>query len=126
MVLNKKAIYLIAGGWNTIFGYFASLLIYQYYYNSLGIIFVGIVSNVIAISMSFTTYKIFVFKTKGNWWVEYIRCYLVYGFTAILGIIGLWVLVDIFQMQFWLAQLFLLIIAVIISYMGHSRFTFKK
>lgn len=126
MVLNKKAIYLIAGGWNTIFGYFASLLIYQYYYNSLGIIFVGIVSNVIAISMSFTTYKIFVFKTKGNWWVEYIRCYLVYGFTAILSIIGLWVLVDIFQMQFWLAQLFLLIIAVIISYVGHSRFTFKK
>ena len=125
-MLNKKAIYLIAGGWNTFFGYFSSLLIYHFYYETFGIIFVGLISNVIAISMSFTTYKIFVFKTKGNWWAEYIRCYLVYGFTAILGIIGLWVLVDILQMQFWLAQLFLLFIAVIISYVGHSRFTFKK
>ena len=83
-------------------------------------------ANILNISMSFLTYKIFVFKTRGNWLSEYVRCYVVYGNIAIVGMLLIWLMVDFFMVPFWIAQALILLITVIISYVAHARFTFKK
>ena len=126
MRIPKKIRYLLAGGWNTAFGYSISTGFYYLFSKQVHIIVLLIVANILAISMAFLTYKLFVFKTRGNWWREYIRSYLVYGTTASIGIVMLWLMVDFAAIPFWIAQGGVIMITVIFSYIGHSRFTFKK
>jgi len=122
----EKIRYLLAGGWNTFFGYASGLFLYDTLGGRLHVVIVGIIANILAISMAFVTYKLFVFCAKGNWLVEYFRTYLVYGATAILGIGILWILVDGMGTPFWIAQGLAIFITVIVSYISHSRFTFRR
>lgn len=126
MLDSRKIRYLVGGGWNTLFGYTLSIGLYNLLSNRIHIIGIAIIANVFAISMAFLTYKLFVFQTKGNWWKEYLRSYLVYGNTVLVSIVMLWVLVDFMAIPFWIAQGLIIIITVIMSYIGHSRFTFSK
>lgn len=123
---SKPIKYLIVGGINTIFGYFASVGIYYALIPWLHTVFIVALINVICISFSFVTYKVFVFKSRGSWWGEYWRCYVVYGGSAVIGIVGLWFLVDGLHIPFWLAQAVLMFISIAVSYLGHDRYTFKN
>lgn len=125
VIASQKIRYLIAGLWNTLFGYFAGLLIYNWLGNFLNVIIIGFIANVLAITMAYTTNKIFVFKTRGNWTKEYIKAWMLYGSTTIVGIGLLWVLVDIFNVRFWVAQGLVTIILIVTAYIGNLRFTFR-
>lgn len=123
---SRKIRYFIAGGWNTLFGYFVSVLLYYLLRAHFNVVEIAVIGNVIAITMAFLIYKIFVFQTKGNWISEYLRAYVVYGGTAILGIGLLWILVDGLTLPFWIAQGLVIALTVVISYLSHSRFTFRQ
>lgn len=123
---SRKLRYLLVGGWNTIFGYFAGIGIYYLLNLDFSIWLIGLISNVICISMSFLTYKIFVFRTKGNWIVEYFRSYIVYGVMAILGIFLLWLFVTRLALTIEIAQALIILSTTVISYMGHLKFTFNS
>lgn len=118
--------YLFAGAWNTTFGYGVGVGLYFLLSDVLHIALIGVITNILAISMSFITYKLFVFRARGNWLTEYLRSYLVYGATAIIGVIMLWLIVDKFGVEIWFAQAIVIFATVIISYVGHSRFTFRR
>ncbi|VVE01266.1 GtrA family protein [Pandoraea anhela] len=123
---KKMLRYLIVGGCNTAFGYFATVGLYYALRSHLHIVVIGAIANVVCITESFITYKFFVFNSRASWWREYLRCYVVYGGSALIGIAGLWLLVNVLGMPFWLAQGLLMVISVVISFAGHDRFTFKK
>lgn len=122
---QEKQRFLLAGAWNTLFGYMAGLAIYHLLAEMTSIIVIGALGSILSISMAFVTHKLFVFRTKGNWLSEYLRCYLVYGGGAVIGIALLFLFVEILAVAFWLAQLLVILIGVAVSYIGHSRFTFK-
>ena|SRR4030067_2569452 len=123
---THKVRYLLAGGWNTLFGYSTGIILYYSFSKYLHVIEIGVLANIIAITMAFLTYKLFVFQTKGNWLREYFRSYIVYGGMALLGIGLLWIMVDGLNIPFWLAQGLVVVAVVVISYISHSRFTFRK
>lgn len=124
---NRSEIrYLVAGLWNTIFGYMVGIVIYNMFNEYIGIIIIGIITSILSITMAFLTYKLFVFRTNGNWWAEYLRAYLVYGFTSALSVAILWVLVDFMNLPFWLGQGIAIGLTIIFSYVSHARFTFKS
>jgi putative flippase GtrA len=123
---KKMLRYLIVGGFNTVFGYFVTVGLYYTLRSHLHIVVIGVIANVVCITVSFMTYKLLVFNSSGSWWREYLRCYIVYGGSALVGIAGLWLLVDVLGVPFWLAQGLLMVISVVISFAGHDRFTFKK
>ena len=125
MFQSRKVRYLIVGGANTLIGYSLGVGLYYVLSPTLHILLIGAISSVLAISVSFTTYKLFVFRTRGHWLTEYLRSYVIYGGMALLGIILLWVLVDSMQLPIWLAQGVSILITVVISYVGHARFTFR-
>ena len=122
----QKIRYLIAGGWNTVFGYFCGIALYYGLDGKDNLIFVGITANILSITMAFLTYKLYVFHTKGNWLIEYFRTYLVYGLSGIVSLGILWVLVTGLQLPFWLSQGVVIILTIFASYILHGRFTFKK
>jgi putative flippase GtrA len=122
---SAKFRYLAAGAWNTVFGYFIGVILYLFLSPHAHLVMIAIISNVIAITMSFMTYKLIVFRTPGNWLLEYLRCYIVYGFNAILGIFFLWLFVNVIGLNIWIAQGISIVVTVIISFFLHQRFTFR-
>jgi putative flippase GtrA len=125
MFKTKELRYILAGTWNTIFGYFTSLLIYDSFHVFLHILFIGLMANILNISMSFLTYKFFVFRTKNHWLNEYLRFYIIYGGVALISLCILWFAVDYLKIPFWIAQALVTSLGVLILYIGHDRFTFK-
>lgn len=124
MIGHEKFLYLIVGAFNTTFGYCLGLFLYQTFSPQMHIVLVATITNIIAISMSFISYKLFVFKSQGVWWREYFKSYMVYGFIAIVNIFLIWFLVDVVGIVFWLSQGMLIILTVTVSYIGHRKFTF--
>ena len=122
---DKRFRFIVAGILNMIFGYTVSLFVYAMFKKSIGTVGIGVIINIINISFSFITYKFFVFKTKNNWIAEYFRCYIVYGFSAILGVVFLALFVDYLKIEFWIASGLVIIMTPVVSYIGHSRFSFR-
>jgi len=118
--------FMIVGIINTIFGYLIGLLNYFIFYSKVGIIGVGILNNIIAITFSFTLLKVFVFKkTNTNWFLEYTRSYAVYGIQGLASILTLWVCVSFFNINIYFSQAISMLTTVFLSYVGHKKFTFK-
>lgn len=125
-IKSREIRYLLVGGWNTLFGYGFGVSLYTVLSPYLHIIGIGLISSVCAITMSFLTYKLFVFQTKGQLLIEYLRSYVVYGGTAVIGTLLLWIMVDGFGIRIWIAQGIGIMISVFISYVGHKRITFSR
>lgn len=123
---RRELRYLVVGGINTLFGYGLGVGLYLALSPMLHILVIGVIGSVIAITFSFTTYKLFVFGTRGHWLREYLRSYVVYGGTGVLGILLVWVLVDGLRMPIWIAQGIAILLTVLVSYLGHARFTFRR
>ena len=118
--------FFLVGVINTIFGYSVGILNYFLFFELIGIIGVGIINNILAITLAFILFKKFVFKTiNTNWILEYIRSYLVYGIQAIMGIFILWLCITVLKLNIYFSQALSMITAVFISYTGHKKFTFK-
>lgn len=128
--------YLVVGAGNTVVGYgsFAALnfmltdrLPYPYMFASAG-------SSVFAISVAFLGYKFFVFKTKGNYLREYLRTYVVYGTSTVLGLVLLPVLVALVGLVMdenrrivpYIAQALTIPLVVTASFFGHKRYSFRS
>jgi len=126
LLANQQARYLIGGGFNVAVNYVVGAAIYQTLLPRLNFVAVGLIASVVAISISFTTYKLFVFRTTGKWWIEYLRSYVVYGSSSVLGIGLMWLFVRLAHCNVWLAQGLVTALAVAISYMGHAAFTFRQ
>jgi putative flippase GtrA len=118
--------YLLAAGWNTLFGYFTGVGLYFALSQFFHVTIIGLIGNFVSISMSFVVYKLFVFRTKGRWFIEYVRSNIVYGSSAIMGIGLLWLLVDYARLSIWIAQFLIIAVTALISFFGHRGFTFKR
>lgn len=126
-VLKAREVrYLVVGGGNTAFGYGITVGLYFLLVHHLHIVAISLIANVIGITVSFVTYKVFVFRTHGRWLQEYLRAYVVYGFAALLSTALLWLLVDVVGIRIWIAQGCVVLLVVILSYLGHNFFTFAR
>ena len=123
---DEKIRYLLAGGLNTVCGYFVGVGAYLWLGGWMHIIYISILANILAITISFLTYKIFVFRTHGDWLKEYLKMYLSYGLTAIIGTLLLWLFVDSFSINIWLSQGLVLSTVFLFSFFLNRNFTFKR
>lgn len=119
-------LYLLAGGWNTLFGFFVMIWLYTLMSNFLHVAVIATIANVLSITMSFLTYRYFVFKSKNVWWAEYLKCYVIYGALAAFSIVMTSILVDYFELRIWISQLITVPTTIIVSYVGHKHFTFAE
>lgn len=116
---------MVVGGINTVLGYAITVGMYYLLHPALSLLAIAAMANVICITISFSMYKCFIFKTNGHWLPEYLRSYVVYGGSALFNMAGLWVLAELAGMPVWLAQCLVMGVAFIASFVGHELFTFK-
>lgn len=127
--------YLIVGAFNTVFGYsvfallnwsFAALGPYSYMY-------AWALANLIAITEAFLAYKWFVFRTRGKYIAEWVRCLGVYGSTMLIGIVTLPILVSMLRRTLhrpeqapYIAVALGTLLTVLLSFFGHKNISFRQ
>ena len=117
--------YLAVGVWNTAFGIGLYWLVYRLFGQTVHYLALAVPVNVLAIANAFLCYKLIVFRTKGNWFCEYVKCFLVYGGGALASMALLWLFVDCFHLNPVVDNVVGTALVVVGSYFGHKYFSFR-
>jgi len=125
LLARQEVRFVLAGGWNTAFGYGIYVTLYYLFHARVHYLAIAVVANILAITMAYATHKLFVFRTRGNVLREYLRFYGVYGLTALLGLAALPISIEILKIDPYVAPLVLLVLTVAVSYVGHKHFSFR-
>ncbi len=75
--------------------------------------------------IAFTTQKLLVFKTKGNWFSEYVRCLLAWSISYMLNVVLLEVFVTYFMLNAMIAQLIATCCVTVVTYIMLRYFAFR-
>lgn len=117
--------FLIVGGFNTVFSYMLLALLYHLFSERIHYMAIVVFASILNITQAYICHKFFVFKTKGNYIMEYLRYYVVYAVPMILSFIFFPFCIEVVKMNFYLTQALLTFITVIISYFGHKHVSFR-
>jgi putative flippase GtrA len=136
-LLNKhktKIKFLFVGGWNTLFGFLAFVILYKiagkifkvdyFAYTS-----AQILGSILAILNAYIFHKYVTFesKTKGrNMIIEFFKFSTTYIVLFFVSLALMPFFVEVLKIQPILSSVCLNIITITTSYFGHSRFSFKK
>jgi len=132
---GQFARYLLVGGFNTVSGYacFAALTFLMTPHLPHAYIVAGILSSFINITISYLNYKWFIFKTKGNYLQEWMRCVMVYGGGMVVGTALLPVcvfllrhLTPMYDAAPYVASAILTTLNVVAGFLGHKKFSFAS
>lgn len=132
--------YLCVGVFNTLFGYgtYAGTLwlvnhVAPQRYLYLSVIAASVISTPVNIVVAYFGYKFFVFRTKGNYLRECIKCFGVYGVGMLLGLVALSAVTRFLQSVLhhphaagYIAGALVQGFTVIISFLGHRNITFRQ
>ena len=129
-----KIRFFFIGVWNTIFGYLVYisldyLFTFVFQKRYLAYMTAAVLANIIATISAFLFHKHITFKStvKGKGVIiEFFKFYSMYAVTNILGFALLPFFVEVLKMDPKIAGALLIPVVAIISYFGHSRFSFIK
>lgn len=124
LIANQKIKFLIVGGYNTSFSF--ALGNAMYYFLPFHYTVIAILSYIISVLNSYTTYKLFVFKTKGNVLHEIIKANITYISTFFLSLSLMFLSITILKINKVLAFNIVSVVIVTITYFAHNFFTFKN
>ena len=122
---KQKIKYLLIGSINSIFAYFSTILIYNYFYQELGVIFIGIISFIINVTFSFFNYKINLFYVSKKWFLELIKYIISNLYLSILSISLLYIFIEWFNFSIYLSQFICISVVIILGYILNTKFIFK-
>ncbi|MHB8138825.1 MAG: GtrA family protein [Smithellaceae bacterium] len=125
--------FILVGIWNTIFGYLAfvgldilfTFLLPKRY---LAYMAAAVLGNILAILNAFIFHKYVTFKSQVHGKeiiIEFARFFSTYLFSMILGLMLLPFFVEVMGIDPKISGALLIPVTVIISYFGHSRFSFR-
>jgi putative flippase GtrA len=128
-----KIKFLMVGLWNTVFGYavfvgldFLFTLLFRTRYAAY--MLAAVLSNILAIMNAYIFHKFVTFRSRlrGVATVrEFMRFFSMYLFGFFLGLVLLPGFVELFHLDPKISAALIIPITTIISYIGHSRFSFR-
>ncbi|MFC1567425.1 GtrA family protein [Thermodesulfobacteriota bacterium] len=136
-IINKNKLefrFILVGIWNTVFGYLVFIILETLFSKILSPRYIAYMSamvlgQIIAVINAFVFHKYYTFRssTKGKDLLkEFFRFTTTYIFTFVLSLILLPIFVEICNIQPKIAGAIVILILTIVSYLGHSRFSFKQ
>ena len=125
LLARQEIRYLLAGGWNTLFGVGSSFLFYWLLHHRIHYMVILVLTNLLAVSMAYVIYKKYVFCTHGNIFREYIKFYTVYGAAIVFGLVSTPFCIEVVGINFYISQLLILVVTVAFSFVCHKRFSFR-
>ena len=121
---EEKLRYLAVSAWNYLFGNAVYIGLVTLF-GKQSYLWMLIPTNVIAITNNFFGFKFIVFRTRGNYWREYLRMYVVYWPIILAQAFTLPVLVRWLHLDPRIANPIWGFVAFAVAYVAHRLFTFR-
>ncbi len=123
---ERKLRYLVAGAWNTAFGYGAFVALY-FLCRRIGLHYLVALTlaKVLAVTNAYLSYKFFVFRTDGPRLMEFGRFSSVYGVVFVGNLFALPALVRGLGWNPLLAQAVFASVTAVAGYLAHGRYSFR-
>jgi len=121
---RERILYLVVGGWNTLFGYLEWALLEYLLHDYLHYLVILVISWPLAVLNAYVCYRHFVFRSKGSVWRELPRFSLVYFVTLCLGLLALPALLRTLPFNIYVIQAGYTVVVVVLSYLSHKYFSF--
>ena len=125
MIRNDKIRYLVAGAYNTIFGYASFVALYAFFPSTLHYLYILLLSHAVSVTNAYFSYRLLVFREAEDGWMPFVRFNAVYVFALGFNMVALPVLVEYIDIRVLAAQALVVMLTVVGSYLLHRRFTFK-
>lgn len=126
LVRDQRIAFVLVGVVNTVVGYgwfvFFEFTIGRYWGYLASLAF----AHVFSVLCAFMLYRRLVFRVRGHVWRDLGRFELVYLVSISINFALLPLLVEVGQLPPLLAQASIIFVTTLISYFGHSRFSFRR
>lgn len=122
---REQLLYLVVGGWNTVFGYGAWALMQFLLGGHLHYLVVIVLAWPIAVMNAYLGYRHIVFRSRGPVLKELPRFSLVYLATLLVNLGLLPVTLRVLPFSIYVVQGLLTGVVVICSYLGHKYYSFR-
>ena len=121
---REQILYLVVGGWNTLFGYGVWALMEYLLHDYLHYLIILVLSWPFAVLNAYVCYRHFVFRSHGSIRRELPRFSLVYAVTLVLGLVALPILLHTLPFSIYVIQAGFTAVVVVASYLSHKYFSF--
>jgi putative flippase GtrA len=121
---REQLLYLVVGGWNTVFGYGAWAVLQFLLGNHLHYLVVVLISWPIAVLNAYLGYRYIVFRSRGSILREFPRFSLVYVVTLVVNLALLPIALHVLPLNIYAVQALLTVLVVVCSYLSHKHFSF--
>lgn len=122
--LPQELRFLLAGAYNTAFGFLLFTVLYCTLGTSIGYLSVAVLCYPIALTSAFIVHRRLVFRSNLGWLSSFVRFNLTQLIAFLWGILGLYALVHFVHLNPVLAQAIVLLVSVVITYTLHRCFSF--
>lgn len=124
--IAEKIRFLVVGGFNTFVGFGAFAVIQFLSNGALHEVVSLLVAHLVASSIAFVLHRKVVFRVSGQILIDYVRFQSVYVIPLSINVVVLPLLVRVGGVNVYLAQLLFTVVSVIVSYVGHKYFSFRR
>jgi putative flippase GtrA len=122
---REQLLYLVVGGWNTVFGYGAWALLQYLLGDYLHYLVIVLLAWPIAVLNAYLGYRYIVFRSQGPVLKELPRFSLVYLATLVVNLALLPVALRVLPFNIYVVQALLLVVVVVCSYLSHKYYSFR-
>lgn len=122
---RRRFLYLVVGGWNTLFGYLAFSALYYLLSSRLSYVLIFVGAYAISTLNGYWGYKLFVFKTHTRFIVEFPRFALVYVAALAVNLVVFPWLTTTLGLNPYLSQALFTVVLVVTTYIVNKRFSFR-
>ena len=124
--LPQQLRFLLAGGYNTLFGYLMFSGMYLLFGRWIHYLVIGVLAHFIAVINAFIVHRRLVFRSTEPWGQSFVRFNLSQLVGLGFGITCLYALVRFAHLQPLLAQAVVVSASVLLTYVLHRYFSFRK
>jgi len=122
---REQLLYLVVGGWNTVFGYGIWAVLQLLLGNHLHYLVVVLISWPIAVLNAYIGYRYVVFRSRGSILREFPRFSLVYVVTLVVNLALLPIALHVLPLNIYAVQALLTVLGIVCSYLSHKHFSFR-
>ena len=122
---REQILYLVVGGWNTLFGYAIWALFYYLLRSHLHYLVIQVIGWPFAVANAYICYRYIVFRSRGSVWRELPRFSLVYVGGLVLTLAVLPILVHVIPFNLYVIQALFTAVVIILTYLAHKYFSFR-
>lgn len=123
--LSRKLRFLLAGGYNTVFGYLVFGALFFALGKTISYLLIALLAHLISLVNAFLVHRHLVFRSTGQWQASFIRFNVSQLSSLAFGMICLYTLVEFARIKPLAAQALAMAITVPPAYLLHRWFSFS-